>query len=48
LRELKKVKPYERLFVWEPEVSEKKKESNQSAMILLAIVVMLILANYFR
>jgi len=48
LRELKKVRPHERLFVWEPEISEKKQESHQSAMVLLALVVMLILANYFR
>jgi hypothetical protein len=48
LNEFRKTKPHERLFVWEPEVSEKKKESNQSALILLALVAMLILANYFR
>jgi len=48
LREVKRVRQHERLFVWEPEVSEKKKESHQSAMVLLAIVVMLILAKYFR
>lgn len=48
LAEMKRVKPHERLFVWEPEISVKQQESHQSALILVALVVMLILANFFR
>jgi hypothetical protein len=48
LAEMKGVKQHERLFVWEPEVSEKKKESHTQFILIFALALFLALAKYFR
>jgi hypothetical protein len=48
LSQLRNPRPHEKLFVWEPEVAEKKKECMNSLMIIIVIVGFLILQNFFR
>lgn len=48
LTELRQARPHIKLFVWEPEVSEKKKVSQRELLLILAIVALLFLAKYFR
>ena len=48
IQELDKAKPHQKLFVWEPDSSDKRNESNQQLMMIIAIVMMLLLANYYR
>ncbi|TNV84991.1 hypothetical protein FGO68_gene7201 [Halteria grandinella] len=48
LTELRNSRPHMKLFVWEPEVSEKKKESHKELLLILALVALLFLAKYFR
>lgn len=48
LTELRNARPHMKLFVWEPEVTEKVKASHKELMLILGIVALLFLAKYFR
>ena len=48
VQELKSVRPFQKLFVWEPDSSDRKKDSHNQLMIILIIALLLVAANYFR
>ena len=48
LSELRATRLHQRLFVWEPESTEKKKDFMQSLLIIIVIVGFLFLSNFYR
>ncbi len=48
LQEIQRTKQHQRLFVWEPEVSEKVRESNNSLLLIFSLFMLLLLAKYLK